>query len=62
MKYNVGDKVITKKTHPCGGNSWTIIRTGCDIKIKCDKCGRTVMLDLQAFEKAVKKHLPSTKN
>lgn len=62
MIYNIGDKVITKKTHPCGGNIWTILRTGCDIKIKCDKCGRIVMLDYQAFEKSIKKHIHFEEN
>lgn len=58
MIYNINDKVITKKLHPCGCNSWTIIRTGADIKIKCDNCGRIVMIGLDKFPKAVKIHIP----
>ena len=58
MQYNIGDKVITKKVHHCGGNVWTIVRTGCDIKIKCDKCGHTTMIDLVKFPSIVKKYLP----
>ena len=54
MVYSLGDKVITKKKHPCGGNVWTVIRTGADYKIKCDKCGRGVMLSYPEFLKAVK--------
>ncbi len=54
MVYSLGDKVITKKKHPCGGNVWTVIRTGADYKIKCDKCGRVVMLSYPEFLKAVK--------
>lgn len=55
MQYKVGDKVITKKPHPCGGNVWTITRTGADVRIVCDKCGRSVMTDALKFEKSVKK-------
>lgn len=55
MQYKVGDKVITKKAHPCGGNVWTITRTGADVRIVCDKCGRSVMIDALKFEKSVKK-------
>lgn len=33
---NIGDTVITKKPHPCGQNSWTVIRTGADVKLKCN--------------------------
>ena len=40
----VGTVVETKKPHPCGGVLWEIVRTGADVKIKCKKCGRGVML------------------
>ena len=54
MVYSLGDKVITKKKHPCGGNVWTVVRTGADYKIRCDKCGRVVMLSYSDFLKMVK--------
>lgn len=54
MVYSLGDKVITKKKHPCGGDVWTVIRTGADYKIRCDKCGRVVMLSHSEFQRAVK--------
>ena len=51
----VGDIVVMKKPHPCGGNLWEVVRTGADVKIKCLKCGRVVMLDLLTFGKKKKK-------
>lgn len=42
--YSLGDIVETKKTHPCGGNKWEVVRTGADYKLKCLTCGRLVML------------------
>ena len=36
---------------------WVIVRTGADVKIRCQGCGRTVMLDRAEFEKRVKKIL-----
>ncbi|HIY98918.1 MAG TPA: DUF951 domain-containing protein [Firmicutes bacterium] len=51
----VGDIVVMKKPHPCGGNLWEVVRTGADVKIKCLKCGRVVMLDLLTFGKSLKK-------
>ena len=50
MIYSIGDKVITKKKHPCGSDVWTVIH----VKIKCDKCGRVVMLGVEEFKKAIK--------
>lgn len=58
MIYSIGDKVISKKAHPCGGNEWTIVRVGADIKLKCDKCGHIIMIDLNDMRKIIKKFLP----
>ncbi|HIX08030.1 MAG TPA: DUF951 domain-containing protein [Candidatus Borkfalkia faecipullorum] len=54
MVYSIGDKVITKKKHPCGNDVWTIVRVGADYKIRCDKCGRVVMLSSSEFLKSVR--------
>lgn len=56
--FELGDRVQMKKPHACGGNDWTIIRTGADIKIKCAACGRIVMMDRLEFIKRGKKLLP----
>nr|WP_122012572.1 DUF951 domain-containing protein [Maliibacterium massiliense] len=50
----VGDIVRTKKAHPCGSDVWRVIRTGADIKIRCQGCGRIVMLARADFLKRVK--------
>ena len=57
MEYKIGDKVITKKSHPCEKrcNEWEIIRVGADIKIKCLNCGRSIMLPRIEFNKKLKK-------
>ena len=54
-KVQVGDTISTKKKHPCGSFEWTVIRTGADVKIKCNGCGRIVMLPYEEFIKRVKK-------
>ncbi len=50
----INDKVITKKNHPCKNNEWTCVRTGADIKLRCDKCNKVVMFTLDEFKKSVK--------
>ena len=57
MDLRLGDLVQTKKKHPCGTDRWAIIRVGADIKIKCQGCGRIVMLERPEFEKRLKKIL-----
>ena len=61
MNYELNDTVIMKKGHPCGTNEWQIIRIGADIKIKCIKCGRTVMMPRIEFNKKVKKVIKNEK-
>lgn len=53
--YKLGSVVIMKKQHPCGENLWEVIRVGADIKIKCKKCGRSIMLSRLEFNKKLKK-------
>lgn len=53
--YYLGDIIQTKKVHPCGSNQWEIIRVGMDFKMKCQGCGRVVMLPRPKFQKSVKK-------
>lgn len=55
MKYKLGSIVVMKKGHPCGANSWEIVRLGVDLKLKCTKCGRTIMMDRIEFERKLKK-------
>ncbi len=55
MEINVGDIVEMKKTHPCGGKRWSILRVGMDFKLKCMTCGHEVMIPRVKAEKSIKK-------
>lgn len=53
--FALGDVVQLKKPHPCGSKLWTVIRTGADVKLRCEGCRRIVMLDRGEFlKRAVK--------
>jgi len=58
MKLKVGDIVELKKPHPCGGNSFTILRSGMDFRIKCNTCEAQIWLNRPDLEKRIKKHFP----
>ena len=53
-KYQVGDIVRMKKSHPCGSDTWEILRTGMDFRLKCQGCGHLVMMPRPKFEKMVR--------
>ena len=59
MNLSVGGKIETKKSHPCDKKAviFTVLRVGADIKIKCDNCGREVMLPRLKVEKMIKKFI-----
>lgn len=57
-RFQLGDVAIMKKPHACGENRWTIIRTGADVKIRCQNCGRIVMMDRADFVRSCKRVLP----
>jgi len=57
ISFKLNDQVIMKKQHACGTNLWTITRMGVDIKIKCNNCGREIMMDRLEFQKKLKKVL-----
>jgi hypothetical protein len=50
----VNDLVRLRKPHPCGSYEWRVVRIGADIGLKCQACGRRVLLDRRTFKKRVK--------
>ncbi len=57
MNLNKGDRIEMKKPHPCGCKTFELLRVGMDFKIKCENCGREVMVPRKKVEKNIKKVL-----
>lgn len=55
MDVRVGDVLEMKKNHPCGGVLFDVTRVGMDFKIRCQKCGRLVMVPRLKVEKNIKR-------
>ncbi len=55
MEFNVGDKVRTKKVHPCGSKLWILTRVGVDFKLQCLGCGKTITMPREKALKAITK-------
>jgi hypothetical protein len=53
----IGDLVQMRKPHPCGGDTWRIVRLGAEIGIRCATCQRKVLLPRATFERRVKRFL-----
>lgn len=57
LKLAAGDTVKLKKQHPCGCDTFKLLRVGSDARIVCTLCGRDMTMDRVKLEKAIKKIL-----
>ncbi len=62
LEYQINDLVEMKKPHPCGVNSWLIIRLGSDIRIKCTGCHHSVLLSRRDFDRKLKRIITDQAN
>lgn len=56
---NPGDTLEMKKKHPCGGDLFTVVRVGSDVRIICKTCGRDMTMSREKLEKAIKRVRPA---
>jgi hypothetical protein len=57
VQYRLDDVVQLKKPHACGENRWRVIRLGMDIRVKCEKCGHSVLIPRSRFDRLIRKVL-----
>lgn len=60
IRYEIGDIVRLKKKHPCGSDTWKVLRTGMDFGLKCEGCGHFVMMPRPKFEKMARAIIAKT--
>jgi hypothetical protein len=46
--------VRTRKTHPCGGDQWEVVRLGADIGLRCLRCDRKVLMPRSKLERRIR--------
>lgn len=51
----VDDVVELRKPHPCGSHEWTVTGLGADIRLRCNGCGRRILLPRRTLEKRLKR-------
>ena len=47
----LGDIVRLSRPHPCGGDTWLVDRLGADLGLRCQGCGRHVLLARATVER-----------
>ena len=61
IRFEVTDKLLLKKKHPCGTDIFTVSRCGSDVRVICDGCGRDLTLARESLEKMIKKVIATKK-
>ena len=54
MDICIGDILEMKKEHPCGSKRWSVMKLGMDLRLKCEGCGREVILPRRKAESSVR--------
>ena len=54
LDISVGDRLTMKKKHPCGSDSFVVLRTGMDLRVRCEGCGREVMVPRSKLERNIR--------
>ncbi len=57
IRFSVNDRLEMKKPHPCGGNLFLVKRTGSDVRILCEGCGRDITVPRIKLEKGIRRVL-----
>jgi hypothetical protein len=47
----LGDVVRLRRRHPCGATDWLVDRLGADIGLRCQGCGRHVLIERRVLER-----------
>jgi hypothetical protein len=62
IRFSCGDVLIMKKKHPCGSDSFKVVRVGSDIRMICTGCSRDLTIARETLEKSIKKVVHSESN
>jgi len=57
MQLDLADRLRLRKPHPCGSYDWMVVRLGADIGLRCEKCGRRVLLPRAEVERRTRQVL-----
>lgn len=60
IKLQPDDRIKLKKSHPCGGDLFRVVRVGAEVRVICETCGRDMTVERIKLEKAIRQVLPQS--
>lgn len=58
----LGDLVRLRRPHPCGADTWRVVRIGAEIGLRCTGCDHKVLLLRRVFRQRFKSRLERTED
>ncbi len=49
-----GDRLQVRKPHPCSSDIFLVLRTGMDLRLRCEGCGHEIMISRAKADKMIK--------
>jgi hypothetical protein len=60
IRFTTDDILELKKDHPCGTRTFSVLRIGSEVRIRCMGCGRDMVLERLKLEKCIRRVIPPT--
>ncbi|MBR2907414.1 MAG: DUF951 domain-containing protein [Clostridia bacterium] len=58
IRFTTEDTLELKKNHPCGARTFSVLRVGSEVRIRCTGCGRDMVVERVKLEKSIKRVIP----
>ena len=60
IRFTTEDVLELKKSHPCGQKTFSVLRIGSEVRIRCTGCGRDMVIERVKLEKAIRRVISGT--
>jgi hypothetical protein len=54
LTININNILEMKTPHPCGCKKWLVLKSGIELRLKCQGCGHIVLVERSKIEKKIK--------
>ena len=60
VRFTTEDVLELKKNHPCGARTFSVLRIGSDVRVRCTGCGRDMVIERVKLEKSIRRVISPT--
>ena len=57
LDVRMADVIRMRRSHPCGGFEWVVVRVGADIGLRCRTCARRVLMERATLRRRAQEYV-----